>query len=100
MDREQQKAEQRVSADGDFNRGASLSEESSGAVLPDEVLAPAGASVSDQFLTVRSGIPQAAASPAHEGNASQHLMPAGQWMREVMGLRAPFGHDGLPTVWG
>ena len=27
-------------------------------------------------------------------------LAAGDWLRAVMGFRAPFGHDGLPTVWG
>jgi hypothetical protein len=31
--------------------------------------------------------------------ARQALSP-GQWMRAVLGFEAPFGHDGLPTVWG
>jgi hypothetical protein len=32
--------------------------------------------------------------------ATPRLVSAGQWMREVTGFKAPFGHDGLPTVWG
>jgi hypothetical protein len=32
--------------------------------------------------------------------AQTRLVSAGQWMREVTGFNAPFGHDGLPTVWG
>jgi hypothetical protein len=30
----------------------------------------------------------------------QGALPAGQWLRVVLGFDAPFGHDGLPTVWG
>jgi hypothetical protein len=32
--------------------------------------------------------------------ASQRVLSPGQWMRTVLGFEAPFGHDGLPTVWG
>ncbi len=46
-------------------------------------------------------------SPAHTGSstarhtaAQTRRVSAGQWMREVTGFNAPFGHDGLPTVWG
>ena len=27
-------------------------------------------------------------------------LAAGDWLRAVMGFSAPFGHDGMPTVWG
>jgi hypothetical protein len=27
-------------------------------------------------------------------------LSAGEWLRKVLGIDAPFGHDGLPTVWG
>lgn len=33
-------------------------------------------------------------------NHTAHALPAGQWLRAVLGFDAPFGHDGLPTVWG
>ena len=33
-------------------------------------------------------------------NQNTHALPAGQWLRAVLGFEAPFGHDGLPTVWG
>jgi len=38
----------------------------------------------------------------HEANQNQTApaLPAGQWLRAVLGFEAPFGHDGLPTVWG
>ena len=31
---------------------------------------------------------------------SRKSLPAGEWLRKVLGIDAPFGHDGLPTVWG
>lgn len=34
------------------------------------------------------------------GDQPSQLLSAGQWVRAVTGLQAPFGHDGLPTVWG
>ena len=27
-------------------------------------------------------------------------LAAGDWLRAVAGFSAPFGHDGMPTVWG
>jgi hypothetical protein len=33
-------------------------------------------------------------------STSARRVSAGQWLREVTGFEAPFGHDGLPTVWG
>ena len=27
-------------------------------------------------------------------------LAAGQWLRVMTGFSAPFGHDGMPTVWG
>ena len=35
-----------------------------------------------------------------EPNSRSAMLDAGQWARQVAGLKAPFGHDGLPTVWG
>jgi len=43
--------------------------------------------------------PRGVAGPSHN-TAAQTALPAGQWLRVVMGFEAPFGHDGLPTVWG
>jgi len=31
---------------------------------------------------------------------SQRVLGAGEWLRAVTGFQAPFGHDGMPTVWG
>jgi len=28
------------------------------------------------------------------------VLDAGQWARRFAGVKAPFGRDGLPTVWG
>lgn len=33
-------------------------------------------------------------------NEKREVLPAAQWLRAVTGFEAPFGHDGLPTVWG
>ena len=33
-------------------------------------------------------------------DSDRATLDAGQWARQVAGLKAPFGHDGLPTVWG
>lgn len=38
-------------------------------------------------------------APTSPINTSRPLA-AGDWLRVVAGFRAPFGHDGLPTVWG
>jgi hypothetical protein len=35
-----------------------------------------------------------------DGAPSENLLSAGEWARRVLGFDAPFGHDGLPTVWG
>jgi hypothetical protein len=45
-------------------------------------------------------LPDAGNSNSHHSPAPSRLISAGQWMREVTGFTAPFGHDGLPTVWG
>jgi len=28
------------------------------------------------------------------------VLGAGEWLRAVTGFQAPFGKDGMPTVWG
>jgi len=33
-------------------------------------------------------------------NETRCVLPAGEWLRRMTGFQAPFGHDGLPTVWG
>jgi hypothetical protein len=44
--------------------------------------------------------------PSNEKNEEKQqakkpkALAPGQWMRVVMGFEAPFGHDGMPTVWG
>jgi len=36
----------------------------------------------------------------HEKGGEAPRLAAGDWLRAVMGFQAPFGRDGLPTVWG
>ena len=38
----------------------------------------------------------------HKSMASHgtRRLAAGDWLRAVAGFSAPFGHDGMPTVWG
>lgn len=41
--------------------------------------------------------------PMGEQVSQEHkpqVLSAGQWLRAVVGVEAPFGHDGMPTVWG
>ena len=52
-----------------------------------------------------AGATQSEASRGHHsGHANSthkaRVLSAGQWTREVLGVKAPFGHDGMPTVWG
>ncbi len=46
-------------------------------------------------IALTSGV-QAEASQ----NAEPRRLAAGQWLRVMTGFSAPFGHDGMPTVWG
>jgi hypothetical protein len=32
--------------------------------------------------------------------AKRRVLPAGQWLRVVLGSNTPFGQDGMPTVLG
>ena len=58
---------------------------------------------------LENGEPQNAPRPqenadekARENRAQDETrrLAAGDWLRAVMGFSAPFGHDGMPTVWG
>ena len=40
------------------------------------------------------------AGTQNEGGGKPRRLAAGEWLRAVMGFEAPFGRDGLPTVWG
>jgi hypothetical protein len=42
----------------------------------------------------------AAAREAQTNGAAPRVISAGEWLRLMTGFQAPFGHDGMPTVWG
>jgi len=48
----------------------------------------------------QAGAPQPSPVEAVASVEAQRVLPAGQWLRVVMGFEAPFGFDGMPTVWG
>lgn len=33
-------------------------------------------------------------------DGKQRRLAAGEWLRAMTDFAAPFGHDGMPTVWG
>jgi hypothetical protein len=39
-------------------------------------------------------------SSVTDAKNTQRRISAADWLRVVGGFKAPFGHDGLPTVWG
>ena len=54
----------------------------------------------EQSSAVRNGerVGQTA-SRDKDKSLNRQSLPAGEWLRKVLGIETPFGHDGLPTVW-
>ena len=41
----------------------------------------------------------AAQEKQHDAAQQPEVLAAGLWLRVVLGFEAPFGFDGMPTVW-
>jgi len=57
-------------------------------------------SVQQHEVKGHESIKQQAIEEDKDKSHSRKSLPAGEWLRKVLGIDAPFGHDGLPTVWG
>jgi hypothetical protein len=53
-----------------------------------------------QEVKVGVRVKQQALKEEKDKSHNRKSLPAGEWLRKVLGIDAPFGHDGLPTVWG
>jgi hypothetical protein len=47
-----------------------------------------------------SHVDQVATAATSDSASQPPVLPAGLWLRAVLGFEAPFGFDGMPTVWG